>query len=568
MATKLPYGIGHFPTVIYDKFAYIDKTRYIEEMENLSPRYFFLLRPRRFGKSLFISMLTYYYDVNQKDNFERLYGDLYIGKHPTPKANAYWVLNFDFSGVDTHSFESTYQGFLAKVRAGVQDFMYKYNFPTQDREDTLANRVPNEMLGNLLGLCKNRADALPVYILIDEYDHFANEILAFRFSEFSTMVSQNGFVRKFYETIKTGAMEGIVGRFFATGVTPLTLDSMTSGFNITIDLSRDVRFNESMGFIYSEVQQLVDLVCADQTCDKARIFADMKSWYNGYIFEIDATHRIYNSDMVLYFLNQLSADRGYPRTLLDKNIASDYSKIARLFKIGNETENLQVLEVLINEEVVHGNITELFNSSIKFTQEDLISLLYYMGFLTLQKPRLSGFYFEMPNYVIKTLYLDFFSAYLSEKIGEDWFDMRSLQEAVLALAIEGNPEPIAKELQSALKKLSGRDAIQFAEKNLKVILVTLLNMSKAYFVKSEYEVEKKFIDVLLLKRPPIEVAYQYAIELKYLPKKDAKKKAAVREEAIKQLNGYLATEEVQKYENLKAFILFFVGETFELIVVR
>jgi hypothetical protein len=195
-------------------------------------------------------------------------------------------------------------------------------------------------------------------------------------------------------------------------------------------------------------------------------------------------------------------------------------------------------------------------------------LLYYMGFLTLKGVDLAGYFFQMPNYVVESLYFDFFVEYLQKKVGSDWFDNSELQESIRALALRGEPKMLADELQKAMLKLSGREAINFTEKNIKVILVTLLNYSKAYFVKSEYELEKRFVDVLLLERPPIEVKYQYAIELKYLPKKEAKQKEKIKQEAITQLEGYLQHHELQTLTNLKAFVLLFVGDEYELIEVR
>ncbi len=565
---KIPYGIGHFPTLRYGQYVYVDKTHFIEKMEYLSTRYLFLLRPRRFGKSLWVSILSHYYDIQQATNFDKLFGELYIGAHPTPEKNSYWILNFEFSGIDTKTLDTTYQGFFNKVKDSIQKFLLKYAISEEFHTGILNKQSPNAMLSNLLAVCSEEPHKCPIYVIIDEYDHFANEILAFHQGDFTSMVGRNGFVRKFYEVIKTGAMDGVVGRFFATGVTPITLDAMTSGFNITTDISRKPQFNEALGFTFEEVQHFTDLVCENQNCDKPKIFQDMKNWYNGYIFGIEAGKRIYNPDMVLYFLNELQTQQKYPENLLDTNIASDYGKIAKIFKVGKEQENLTVLQKLIDDREVSAEITEKFNFERNFTKEDLVSLLYYMGFLTIKKRDFMGYLFQMPNYVIESLYFDFFGEYLERQIGEAWYDIGDLREVMRALALAGNPEPLAKELQNALKKLSGREAIQFGEKNLKVVLVTLLNYSKAYFVKSEYESEKRFVDILLLKRPPVEVNYQYAIELKYLPKKDSKQKEKIKKEAIIQLQAYLQHEELQKLENLKAFVLLFIGDGYELLMVQ
>jgi Predicted AAA-ATPase len=297
-ATRFPYGIGDYARLTRDNYIFVDKTPFIEKLENQGSAYIFLLRPRRFGKSLFISLLGYYYDINQKDNFEKLFGNRYIGSHKTQGANSYAILNFEFSRIDTKDFQSTYKGFLNNVKAGIEGFMAKYPvFSEKEKENIFSKEEPAVMLFTFFVTYKGKKESHKIYLLIDEYDHFANEILAFNTHIFSDMMSKNGFVRKFYESIKTAAMEGVVDRMFATGVTPLTLDSMTSGFNISTDLSRHEFFNEAMGFNFEEVQELVALACRDQDCNLPRIYKDMKNWYNGYIFHKNGSNRIYNSDV-------------------------------------------------------------------------------------------------------------------------------------------------------------------------------------------------------------------------------------------------------------------------------
>jgi hypothetical protein len=566
MMRKFPYGESNFAKVSLENYVYVDKTKYIEVMENLHTSYHFFLRPRRFGKSLFASMLYYYYGTEHKANFENLFGNFYIGKNPTPKANKYLVLNFEFSGIDTTTYETTLQGFLRNAKKGVEFFLKNYNhlFSEQDKQRILAANFPNELLQNLFLLCQLNDVKKPIYIIIDEYDHFANEIIAFNFNNFPEIVSRNGFVRKFYEVIKTATMEGVVDKLFVTGVTPITLDSMTSGFNIATDLTMHASCNEMMGFTFEEVKELVAIACKDQNCDKELIYKDLRDWYNGYLFSGEASTRVYNSDMVLYFLKQLSENNKYPKIMLDSNIASDYKKIKYFFVIKNPEQNYEVLDELLTNGEINSDITEKFSFERKFTYKDFASMLFYMGFVSI-KDMMGRFYnLQMPNYVIKDLYYDFFAEILDNKI-DNVLETKNLHEAITALAYKGNAQLFANEVQKVLKALSNRDAIKFTEKHLKVVIFTLLNISKMYFIKSEYETEKKYVDLLLLERKPFAVNFQYAIELKYLPKERANEAETVKNQAITQLKGYLQTEELRELKNLQSLIFMIVGDDLEMV---
>ncbi|MBE2279739.1 MAG: AAA family ATPase, partial [Ignavibacteriaceae bacterium] len=244
---KIPYGISNFEAIKDDNCYYVDKTKYLELLEELNEKYLFFLRPRKFGKSLFISLLEYYYGIEYKDKFDTLFGEYYIGKNPTPKANSYYILRFDFSSIMTSSNEETFRGFRKKVIDGVKYFNNSYKLFSRDElTEILEEKSSNEILTSFFNAFTTNDDA-KIYILIDEYDHFTNELISFRRDEFRDVVSRNGYVRKFYEAIKEGTGKGIVDRFFATDVTPVTLDSLTSGFNIGSDLTLDFRLNEMLG---------------------------------------------------------------------------------------------------------------------------------------------------------------------------------------------------------------------------------------------------------------------------------------------------------------------------------
>ncbi len=563
---KFPYGESNFAKVSLENYVYVDKTPYLEVMENLHTSYHFFLRPRRFGKSLFASLLSYYYGVEHKANFDKLFGRFHVGKNPTPKANSYLVLSFEFSGIDTSTYENTLQGFLNNTKKGVEFFLKTYQafFSITEREKVLTGTSSHEVLQSLFQLWRMQKVETPIYIIIDEYDHFANEIIAFNLTDFGDIISRNGFVRKFYEVIKTATMEGVVDKLFVTGVTPITLDSMTSGFNIATDLTMERQFNAMTGFTFEEVQSLVDIACADQTCDKPRIYNDLRAWYNGYLFHGRAKERIYNPNMVLSFLRQLQTNQEYPDKMLDVNIASDYKKIKNFFALKNPEQNYVVLDELLTKGTIQSAITEKFNFERTFTRTDFASLLFYMGFVSIQSRKGLDYVLQMPNYVIQGLYFDFFADILETKT-QQILDTDNLQTAFQALAYDGNAQLFANEIQQNLKTFSNRDAIKFSEKHLKVVVLTLLNISKLYFVKSEYETEKKYVDLLLLERLPFPVNYQYAIELKYLPKERANEVENLKEQAILQLKGYLQSPELQQLTNLKALIWIVVGDDLEMV---
>jgi hypothetical protein len=405
MSVRLPYGVSDFEQLITENYYYVDRTAYIEKLEQASEPYIFFLRPRRFGKSLFVSILWHYYGLEFADKFSTLFGKYYIGQHPTPKANSYAILQFEFSRIDTTTAESTFEGFLRNVHQGVYRFLETYTtFSSTEKKQILLQRSPDSMLVKLF----EKYDDKNIYLLIDEYDHFANEILAFNFDHFSDFVSQNGFVRKFYEVIKEAAEHGIVDRLFATGATPITLDSLTSGFNIASNLSIHHYFHEMMGFTTKEVETLLKQVAPKLSDDECqRVLKDMKKWYDGYLFSRTAKSRLYNPNMVLYFLNEYAYENEYPKKLIDVNIASDYRKLRNLFRLGSIEHKHKILEELIETGVIEGILTEQFNFEKEFSKDEFISMLFYLGLVSLDQVGLSRLTFSFPNQVVKKLYFQF-----------------------------------------------------------------------------------------------------------------------------------------------------------------
>ncbi len=554
---KLPYGISNFETLVDESYFFIDKTPYIAQLENQGERYLFFLRPRRFGKSLFISLLHYYYDVNARDKFTKLFGRYYIAQHPTPGANNYRILRFEFSRINTETKESTFAGFRANTLLGVEEFCKRYEFNFAALAET---HEPAEILSNLFSQIKFK-EGCKIYILIDEYDHFANEILAQNPTDFINMVGRTGFVRKFYESIKTATGEGLVDRMFVTGVTPITLDSLTSGFNIARNLSVTRIFNEMMGFTEADVMALLRDTCSAAEKPPAdALLQDLRRYYNGYLFNHQAEQRLYNPDMVLYFLTESCRDGrfSYPDQLLDANIASDYGKVSRLIRVSDYQSNLETLNELIVNKEVAANLTAQFSLEKELDRDDFISLLFYMGIVTIRSAYYSQLKFSIPNHVIEGLYLEFFARLVAER---HLFKIqtRPIEDAMIALASQNDLKLFIALVEDLLGKLSYQDFKKFDEKYIKVVICAYLSLSNLYFIKSEYEVPGGYVDLLLLTKPPVIPDYQFALELKYLKKGEAKKLAAVKTQAISQLRGYLATPEAQAMPNLRGYVLVFVG---------
>ena len=411
---KLPTGVSNYEELIEDGYYYVDKTMYIEKLENFSNKRIMFLRPRKFGKTLFTSTLENYYDILKKDKFEKLFGETYIGKKPTPNKNRYHILKFNFSGIDTTTIEETIKSFKNSTIESIKLFIGKYNIDFYINLEQEAE----EILNSLFTAFTLQKPEEKIYVVIDEYDHFANELLGFRTQDFKDVVSKNGKIRKWYEILKKGT-ETIVDRIFITGVAPITLDSTTSGFNIATDITKDLNFNEMLGFSEKDVISLMDAVEIPKD-KQTELLPVIKENYDGYIFstkikENFEKYRIYNSNMTLYFLNRYIEYDEIPEELIDTNIISDYRKIEGFMNLCQDMGRYDILQKIVAGEYVESEITEKFNSEIAFGEKELISFLFYLGYLTIAGKGYSKFKFKVPNEVIKKIYSEYFLAYISKK---------------------------------------------------------------------------------------------------------------------------------------------------------
>ncbi len=561
---KIPHGESNFKKVVTKDFLYIDKTAYIATLEEQGS-FNILLRPRRFGKSLFLSSLHYYYDIACKDEFSDIFGNLHIGRHPTPERNSYRILLFDFSGICTDSFATIMAGFTTRVAAGLEKYRLRYQYSRRDREDITSSEMPADMLARFFTLVNQDK----IYCLIDEYDHFANAILGDDPELFKQVVGKGGFVRAFYETIKTATRDGIVARLFITGITSLTLDSMTSGFNIGKNLTHHKEFNQALGFTRQELEIIIQPLVDACELDRQELLDKLAQWYNGYCFNILCPDLIFNPSMVLYFMDSFDIrDCRFPEQMLDENIASDYGKIMKLFSVGDREQNYQVLEELIINGQTLGRHSRRIDLDKGFDRDDFISLLLYMGFITIQGRELTRLRYGIPNYVIQRLYFAYFRVEL-ERRSRFSISTRKIEDAMAAMALENNINPLAQEIRSVLALFSNRDFMQMDEKHIKAVILTLLYQSEVYFIKSEPEVNNRYPDILLLERSPYKVNFQFLIELKYVKKKEGKKGwHEKKEQGIRQVQQYLRLDELACLANLRTYLLLTNGSDLEVVAVE
>jgi len=320
-----------------------------------------------------------------------------------------------------------------------------------------------------------------------------------------------------------------------------------------------------MGFTETEVKQLQSVIAHKlNKKENKQMLNNLRKWYDGYLFsETVATH-LYNPDMVLYFLKEFAYDNEYPDTLIDTNIASDYGKIRRLFNLGTIERNNIILEELIETGVVEGLLTKQFSFEKEFTDDDFISLLFYLGFVTIKEADISLFKFYVPNYVIKGLYWEFFIAANKERYQLE-FETVDVRKKLKEMAQYNKVAPFVSLIEKALETLSNRDFMSFDEKYIKALFVGFASLSNLYFIKSEPEIEQKYPDIMFLYRPPFFQNYQFLFELKYLKKSERNKLEQKRKEAKNQIKGYLDFDEVKELEHLKSWVIVFVGDKAEVV---
>ena len=363
-------------------------------------------------------------------------------------------MKFNFSGIDTTNDETTIRGFKESVMISIEGFAKKYNMDFYINPELTAEGL----LNSLIEAFKTQKNEEKIYVIIDEYDHFANELLGFNTDQFKNLVSKNGKVRKWYEILKKGT-ESVVDRIFITGVVPITLDSLTSGFNIVTDRTQNEKFNEMMGFTEEELKKLMKEQNISEE-EQKWILPIMRENYDGYRFSIYGKEKMYNSNMCLYFLNNYMESGRIPSQLIDVNIASDYTKLGKMLDLCKGEEREKVIEKTVSGEGIVSEIRQKFNPAMEFTETDLVSMLYYLGYLTIagevfEKPEL-----KIPNKVMKELYSEYFMEILKKETDLQVTES-DYNEMLSEIALEGKIDKIVEMTEKYLKNLSNRDYVKF-----------------------------------------------------------------------------------------------------------
>jgi hypothetical protein len=574
---KWPYGLSNFNDIRTEGYLYIDKTMYIEKLEHLASKYVFFIRPRRFGKSLFLSMLEHYYDLSRENDFERLFGDLYIGKNSTERRNQYFILRLNFSGLDTSDNMGLKHSFIQTFKNAVIEFFDTYSMHFENVL-MLKNRVEQyddlRSIWDVLFASVKKSEH-KIYLIIDEYDHFANNLIAIEDGLlYNEIIHTSGFVRNFYEAVKIGT-ESVIDRIFITGVSPIMLDDLTSGFNISENLTMHPIFGEMLGFTEEEVRGIVTPLSLPPDIDLDTLMDGLRSNYNGYLFYEDGKSRVYNPTMILYFFKQWSMLGSFPKQLIDDNVKIDYNRLRRL--VVNDKSRAKMEEIILNERA-STQIVSRFSLDRLYDERYFVSLLFYMGLLTIKETQYGVTELVIPNYVIKTVFWEYFAQMLEEMTGIQMEVVGELRDTVHAMAFRGNLEPFIHFIhEKVLQNLSSRDMMQWSEKNIKLLLMMCLSLTNTYKVISEREVRKEdskgkgkgkgYVDLLLERNelmPKIKV--EWLLELKVIKKEDWQKKGQsyleeVRQKAIQQLREY----KVDGKPQLQKAVLIFIG-TDEVIV--
>ena len=516
---QVPYGVADFATVIEQNLYYVDKTMFIPELEK-QPRNLFFIRPRRFGKSIFLSMLYSYYDCAQSHKFQSLFGNLWIGQHPTPLQGKYQVLFLDFSQI-TGNIDKLETKFNSYLSINLDAFVRQYSeYYQAEMEEILAQEDFEEKMELIFKAAK--AHQYHLYLIIDEYDNFTNVILNERGEKvYHAITHADGFYRDVFKKFK-----GNFERIFMMGVSPVTLDDVTSGFNIGWNISIKPEFDEMLGFSTTDVMEMFTYykehgsIPADSDIDA--IVNDMKPWYDNYCFAKQALKkktRMFNCDMVLYYLRNYMDAGCPPEEMIDPNTRTDYGKMKKLLQFDKlDGERKGIIRKIAEEEQIVTQLYESFSAYQIPKAEIFPSLLFYYGMLTIKGTRGSKLVLGIPNNNVRKQYY----GYLEEEYqAKAYVDVNQLTDYYYDMAYDGKWEEGLRFMADAYAKVSSvRDGIE-AERNLQGFFMAYLNLNDYYITAPELELNHGYCDFFLL--PDLThyaSQHSYILELKVLSKKD------------------------------------------------
>mgnify|MGYP002673152374 FL=1 len=547
VAKRVPYGIQDFVQVIEQNCYYVDKTAYIPKLEDC-PNNLFCIRPRRFGKSVFLSMLHAYYDCRTKDKFQEWFGNLWIGKHPTPLQGRYQVMHLDFSqvGGSIENLEEKFNFYLGvQLNGFIRDYLDFYSEKVQKQVEDAKDA------GGKLAIIQSeaRSKGYPLYLIIDEYDNFTNTVLNEQGEDvYWAITHAEGFYRDIFKKFK-GSFE----RIFMMGVSPVTLDDVTSGYNIGWHISTKEEFNQMLGFSTEDVREMftyyknVGRIPADS--DVEAIIQEMKPWYDNYCFSkqaLDTQSKVFNCDMVLYFLRNYMSSGESPEEMVDPNTKTDYNKMKKLLQLDKLDGNRKgVIRTIIENGEIIGKIAETFPARMLTKPRMFVSLLFYYGMLTIKGTKGDRLILGIPNNNVRKQYYEYLMELYEEKAS---VDTEQLEAYYYDMAYDGKWHDGLQFLADAYTKISSvRDGIE-AERNLQGFFMAYLSLNGYYYTAPELELNHGYCDFFLL--PDLThypTKHCYIIELKVLPKSEFNAMSKDGKHTKAELQWAEAVEQIKRY---------------------
>ena len=559
---RIPYGMQNWEDVRLRNCYYVDKTRFIHEIEAAND-FFFFIRPRRFGKSLLISMLQNYYDINKAASFDRLFGDLWIGQHPTPDRNTYLVLCLNFS-----MFSGSLEGYEDRLNEYclemMMDFCHRYAaLLPEDTLDELRQKKTAQSMLNHINIAAQRTNQ-KIYLFIDEYDHFTNTILSDPSSEtkYKLETHGTGAFRTFFNAVK-GTTVTAIKRLFITGVSPVTMDDLTSGFNIGTNYTKSPKFNAMVGFTETEGRQMLDYYRQHYTFRHTtdELIEAMRPWYDNYCFSEDCLSEppMFNSDMMLYFVsNYIDNNCRFPDQMLDTNIRTDYNKLRMLIRKDRGFEhNASIIEYIVETGGITAQLKDHFPSESITDPDNFVSLLYYFGMLTIAGRRRGKTEFRIPNQTVREQIYGYLTATYKENdlVADDYY-RRQLMEN---MAFDGDWQPYFDFIADTLRRFSSNRDKAKGEAYVHGFTLAQTCLTSLYLPVSELDAGAKtfigdttvggyadiYLQPMLAIYPDIE--HSYVLELKYLPSSATDTEVGqARKTAIGQITRYADSLNVER----------------------
>ena len=544
---RLPYGINDFEAIVEQNQYYVDKTMYLPLLEN-QPSNIFFIRPRRFGKSIFLSMLHAYYDCSKKEKFQTLFGDLWVGKHPTPLQGKYQILHLDFSYVGG-SIEKLEENFDMYLRVKLDGFMriYQEFYLADFKEKFFKSDSATEKLALLQD--ETAAKGIPLYLIIDEYDNFTNTVLNEQGENvYWAITHADGFYRDVFKKFK-----GMFERIFITGVSPVTLDDVTSGFNIGWHISTKPEFNQMLGFSQEEVRKMFayykEVGGIPATSDIEAMIDEMKPWYDNYCFSknaLETQSKVFNCDMVIYYLRNYMDYGQAPDQMIDPNTRTDYNKMKKLLQLDKlDGDRKGIIRTIAETGQIVTTLEETFPASRLTNPQTFTSLLFYYGMLTIKDTFGDMLILGIPNNNVRKQYY----GYLLEQYQEEKFvDLTQMKILFTYMALEGKWREALEAMAKAYEDVSSvRDGIE-SERNLQGFFMAYLNLNNYYYTAPELELNHGYCDFFLLPNlTHYATKHSYILELKVLSKKDYEAKPEEGKLSKAEAQWQEAEEQIKRY---------------------